>query len=214
MKHRYYCNDIKRTYLTLDDLVFEVFDQGDDRDNLLLGIPFITKSGSTVTNTFLNKIVHQYFEDTNFSNLDELVNTMLCTYFYPKYHNYCITYIDGEVEESDIEEKFRQFISKLVAAINSTSGEFEKLIELYSSIELNLLDNVRSISRYQDTPQVVTTIESQYVLDEKYNSSVTINESEISSKISRLHEVETLIRDYYELWMNEVARKAGVFLND
>ena len=155
-------------------------------------------AGSVTGETYFYWIVDGYYRTTEYPTIPnifktETINTLFCTYIYPKY---------ADMHIGDESTFLRHLINRIV----TSSGEFNKLIDLYDEIEDNLLDDIKSVTKFNDTPQT----ESTGVYDDSYNSTVTTNLTEGASKISRLAEVEALIKDYYEQWADKVCK--GLFI--
>lgn len=162
-------------------------------------------------NTFFSLLVGNTFEASITDPLNgSYVNSLFCRYIYPKYRKMAISY-KGE-NDAETGELTKGWMIHLINRIVTTYDEFKLLIDTFEAEKGNLMDGIktRTQSKYNAVPQVYTSA-GEVTYNDNYNTSVTTNfgEAEGASKIARIHEIETLIRNYYQKWSDIVC--GGMF---
>lgn len=142
------------------------------------------------------------------------MNTLFCTYIYPKYKQMVITYVDKEDDdtmptEAEKEIVYRRWCRNLLNRMRIHYDEYKLLIDTLANEKTHLMDAVKSQTKYNDTPQTVTAA-GVVSYDDTYNTNVSTNYSDGATKIARIAEIEALLKDYYTLWRDEVC--GGLFM--
>jgi len=140
------------------------------------------------------------------------MNNLLCTYIFPKYKDMAVCYVDkedGEPTTAEITAAKKIFVRHLLNNIRTTYDEYKLLIDTFTAEKDNLMNAIKTQTKFNDTPQTTTTA-GVVSYNDTYNSTVTTNYSDGASKIARIAEIEALIKDYYEKWCNTVCK--GLFI--
>lgn len=199
-----------RTYFELKEFIGIAFPETPDLREKAYDALYLSKTYKTSNKTLLMLIAEQLFnEDVLVSSqviFDDTCNELFCKYIVPRYMNEAIGYLNGSFDEADVIALFKEFFRVIANRIITSYDEYKKLIDLYTNVKNNLLDDIKSTTKYNDTPQ--TKVTGEY--DDNYNTNVTTNLTEGASKIARLKEIEDLITDYYDKWANYVCK--GIFI--
>lgn len=186
---------IDRTYISLEDLLIDVYDEVPG--NLLLG--------EEVTD--LIKDCYNYFiqEVGTGSNLASAqVNKLFCSYLFPRYHEQTIGYYDGEDNQYHAKQSLvcSTWLTKFANVVNRTYNKYIKLINLYDAEKDNLMNDitVTNTSRYNDTPQ-----NGGAFTDDSYTTNYTeaTQTSPAATKMARLEEIRDGYDDLYTAWADE-----------
>lgn len=198
---------MSKIYKTLEQLVNEPFEEEESiLQDLELGVAGKWQESPKIT--YFYQIILYYFDITGPDaswNTDDL-NTLFCTYIYPKYKTMAVAY--GETQ-TEVDKEAYNFLVHLLNKIKTSRDEYKKLIDLFDSIKDNLLSEIKSQTKFNDTPQTTTTAGiTSY--DDTYNTTVSTTYNDGASKIARLAEVEAYIKDYYSKWRDAVC--GGLFI--
>ena len=128
----------------------------------------------------------------------------LWMYILSKYADEYIGY--GEIENPNLTEakanptivkSFRMMEYKMVESY----PRYKKLIDLYEAEKDHLMDDIKSWTRFNDTPQLADTYK-----DEKFATSYTEYGNQYASKIARIKEIDDEMRNLMGDWCDEFAR--------
>lgn len=123
-----------------------------------------------------------------------IIGTLMRDYVYPQYYNKAVGYYD---DDNRYEEVINT-IGSIMPWLEATTEKYAVLIGNLNDAKAHLLDNIKSISKFNDTPQG----EGDYS-DDGHNTTVTINETQGASLMARLKEIENNLTELYRQWSYE-----------
>lgn len=98
-------------------------------------------------------------------------------------------------------EKIYDFAQSMLSIYEDTKQYYETLIPLYESEKSKLMNDIQSQTRFNDTPQNAQVLDG-YAAD-NYSTNVTTTKTELTTKMNRLNEVQTMLRNLYGDWAFE-----------
>lgn len=160
-------------------------------------IPAIDQYNIIPTNAYANLTVYQ-----------SRIAVLMRDYIYPKFYDNAVSwYYEDENEKYD---EIVKFIGLFVSWLNASAERYGKIITEYENRKTTLLDGVTnsSIVRYNDTPQ-----DEGYFSTDEHTTNVTTSETStsIGNDMEKIATLEAFIKDYYEQWSKEFAKKFIIF---
>lgn len=191
---------MKRVYYTLEDLVKFKFDEWPEE--LDIGeLPEVVENEN-----FLVSLIDSYHPDilTEGSVVkNNKSNILFCRYIAPRFKDMYVNYTDSDLEEDYL---YKYFIRYFVLKLNFTFLKYAKLIDIYDGVKDALMEDIKRSNevKFNDTPQNVQGSSYDWS-DDDHLTNVTRTEiiDPVTTKIARLAEVESIIKDYYTQWANE-----------
>lgn len=114
-----------------------------------------------------------------------------------------ITEIKTESKYAEQYEELKNQVYKIKSWLNLSTVRYEKLIELFSAQEDNLMNQLESTVQFNDTPQT-----SASGLDaDTYATTYTKSKADAGTVLQRLNEVRNLWDNVYDDWVREFGRK-------
>ena len=137
--------------------------------------------------------------------------------FYDKPVGKIVLAPSDEVTESDINAQGETFAYHFIIELNDTHDRYMTLLNAYASAKAHLMDDVKSHAlskrKHNDTPQNPNTADvyegDNYITD--FTKFDTENSSELSTKMSRLREIEDAYSNVMSDWVNEFE---GIFMEE
>lgn len=188
---------MNRTYYTLEDLItqeYVVVRRG--------AFGWQTNSLSELldlgTNSYPNDRIRIPSSDPIYSN--NYVETLFKKHVWPKYYNSVVLYLDNEIgfnsEEANTVKN--EFAGTLYSWLMTTSERYGILISNLEDAKNQLLKSIRTVSRFNDTPQN----DGEYE-DLDHNTTVTVTEADGNTPMARLKEIEDDLTELYRQWSLE-----------
>lgn len=114
-----------------------------------------------------------------------------------------IAEIKTESEYAEQYEELKNQVYKIKNWLSISSVRYEKLIEVFSAQENNLMKQLESSVQFNDTPQT-----SASGLDaDNYATTYTKSKADAGTVLQRLNEVRNLWSNVYDAWVREFGRK-------
>lgn len=194
----------EQTLFTLDDVLRSEFFNGD-----WYGQPFYTDSTiqlyalmvSMDSNTWDNFTT---ITGINTTELKTGILNKLWSYICTKYeYEFCIA-VEGHYNSFDeavsahAGEYFYNFMKKIVYQMVATYPRYKKLLDSYAAEESKLMDQVKSYTKFNDTPQMANQYDSN-----EYVSTYTEYGNDIATKMARLDEIKRMYADLMNDWVDE-----------
>lgn len=148
---------------------------------------------------------------------DELVDVGTVTmqkelfqnYIYPKFKEHALCYLDlghgnwdcperPDIDDEECDDMVQELIGRMYSWLVSSTEKYEKLIGLYNDNKAHLLDNIKAITKFSDTP-----MDGGSFLDDNHVTTATQSETQLGTIMTRLDEVNNKLRNMYEMWANE-----------
>lgn len=161
------------------------------------------------TPSLFKKFLEATFTDISSISLKFLDNTYIKEVFVRFCNRYWDEYIvrsdDILTTDSDYSNAFVPVMSKLVYLLRATLNRYTEIISAYTKKKDQLLSQIASTntSTFTDAPQ--TDIQTK-IIDEDHVSTITKNvmQTDGSSPVARINEIERLYDDTYDRWVVEL----------
>ena len=128
---------------------------------------------------------------------------VLWSYIITKYKNEYVGF--GEYENlSDynyIPDSIYKTMEMIVYKMVESYPRYKELLDLYNDERDHLMDDIKSWTRFNDTPQLADTYK-----DEKFATNYTEYGNQYASKIARIKEIDDEMRNLMGDWCDEFAR--------
>lgn len=161
------------------------------------------------TPSLFKKFLESTFTDISSISPEFLDNTYIKEVFVRFCNRYWDEYIvrsdDILTTDADYSNAFVPVMSKLIYILRSTLNRYTEIISAYTKKKDQLLSQISSTntSTFTDAPQ--TDIQTK-IIDEDHVSTITKNVSQTdgSSPVARINEIERLYDDTYDRWVVEL----------
>lgn len=161
------------------------------------------------TTSLFKKFLESTFTDISSISPEFLDNTYIKEVFVRFCNRYWDEYIvrsdDILTTDADYSNVFVPVMSKLIYLLRSSLDRYTEIISAYTKKKDQLLSQISSTntSTFTDAPQ--TDIQTK-IIDEDHVSTITKNvmQTDGSSPIARINEIERLYEDAYDRWVVEL----------
>lgn len=161
------------------------------------------------TPSLFKKFLQSTFTDISSISPEFLDNTYIKEVFVRFCNRYWDEYIvrsdDILTTDADYSNAFVPVMSKLVYLLRATLNRYTEIISAYTKKKDQLLSQISSTntSTFTDAPQ--TDIQTK-IIDEDHVSTITKNviQTDGSSPVARINEIERLYDDAYDRWVVEL----------
>lgn len=189
-----------RTYITFQETV-DLFKVNKGPFGYSTGSDIISKFNGTITN--INQSISTFDQystipNTSYVNVRNnivIVNKLIQEYVYPQYYNKAVGYYDTDDDKND---EIINAIGSIMPWLEATTERYSTLIANLNDAKEHLMDRIKTISRYNDTPQG----EYDYS-DENHTTTITVSEAEGTTLMARLNEIENNLKELYRQWSFE-----------
>lgn len=123
---------------------------------------------------------------------------VLWSYIITKYQDEFIGFGDTEVIPNIATDSCWKTIKSIVYQMVATYPRYKKLLDSYAAEESKLMDQVKSYSKFNDTPQMANQYDSN-----EYVSTYTEYGNDIATKMARLDEIKRMYADLMNDWVDE-----------
>lgn len=196
-----------RNYYTLEDMIKKVYEWPEDVD---LGVPVKTDNI-----TYFSLVVENIMSG-NYPTIvsSDEANILWCTYIAPVNKDQFVGYVNKfNFDEPTDEEQlhvYQIWMRHYLSVFNATYDKYKYLIDTLNTEKTHLMDEIKSttFNKFNDTPQGSGDFSGD-------NHATTVNISKTSveggTKMQRLAEIETSLKNYYSKWADEFG---GLFINE
>lgn len=106
-------------------------------------------------------------------------------------------------QDEELNKQVVKQIRKIKAWLEDSKFRYEKLIKLYNDNAFKLMDQLKSSTQFNDTPQTTNT----GLDDDAYATTYTVNKTDSGTVLQRLSEVRALWNSVISEWCSEFSRK-------
>lgn len=116
----------------------------------------------------------------------------------------------SDSSETNIQQKFREWIVKFLNEYENTKSYFETLINAYETAIPNLMADIQAETTnevvFNDTPQVEGGIFKTDSYATTYTKTGSISKSPMKTPIERLKDIQDNLRNLWKDWTNSMAK--------